>query len=92
MKTLALATTAAFALACGACHHDSTRHDDAMYHRSGSMGVVNKTCLITGEDLDDSPKVVSYKGKNYGCCCGGCIKKFNAMSDEQKAACIAAAK
>lgn len=38
-----------------------------------------KTCLVTGDGLDDMDERVSlvYKGQTFEFCCKPCIKKFN---------------
>jgi len=38
-----------------------------------------KTCLVTGDDLDDMDDRVSivYEGQTFEFCCKPCLKKFN---------------
>ncbi|MBK7406163.1 MAG: glutathione S-transferase [Phycisphaerales bacterium] len=49
----------------------------------------NTTCPISGEPVSADIKTVSFQGKTVGFCCNGCAAKFNALTDEQKAAKLA---
>lgn len=40
-----------------------------------------KTCVVSGESLDDKVPV-TYKGKTYLLCCKSCVKKFNANPEK----------
>ena len=39
-----------------------------------------KTCVVSGEKLNDmgKPVVINYKGTEVRFCCNDCVKKFNA--------------
>lgn len=59
--------------------------------KSGSMGVMNSKCPMSGEETD--PSVTSdYKGGKVAFCCTTCQGKFAKLSDADKAAKVAAAK
>ncbi len=47
-----------------------------------SAKIVNTKCPVMGEEVDKEVTTVSYKGKVYGFCCKGCIKKFAADPDK----------
>ena len=57
---------------------------DCSTKTGNSQGIAadtNKYCTITGELIDGSegePLTLSYLGKTYYFCCGGCVKKFKA--------------
>ena len=44
---------------------------------------VNKTCPISGRTVS-AGSTVSYGDKTVGFCCGGCISKWNALTDADK--------
>jgi YHS domain-containing protein len=59
--------------------------------KTGSMGVMNSKCPVSGKSVD--PEVTSdYKGGKVAFCCEGCQGKFAKMSDADKASKVAAAK
>ena len=88
-RCLVLAALVSCAMALGACHSEQKK-------TAASMGFVNTKCPMKGEELGedgwDRVQSVDYKGKKYGFCCGGCAKKFNALSDADKDKKIAGAK
>ena len=55
---------------------------------AASVGVVNTVCPIMGGKVDpnkiDPKLVVAYKDAKVGFCCGGCIPKWNKLSDAEK--------
>jgi hypothetical protein len=57
--------------------------------------VVNTTCPIMGNPVDPSKVPDSlyrtYKKQGVGFCCGGCPKKWDALSDSDKASKLAKA-
>jgi hypothetical protein len=57
--------------------------------KSASAGAGN--CPISGNPAD-STITASYNGKTVAFCCKGCIGKWNALSDDDKAAKLASAK
>lgn len=54
-----------------------------------SAGYDSATCLM--QPGEPSTKFVQFQGTEVGLCCNNCLAGFNAMSDEDKAAKIAAA-
>jgi hypothetical protein len=50
--------------------------------------VINTMCPIGGDDFGggthDAALSRAYKGKEIGFCCANCVRKFDAMTDEQK--------
>ncbi len=38
----------------------------------------NELCPVMGQKVNPKVKTISYAGKAYGFCCGGCDKKFAA--------------
>lgn len=64
---------------------------------AANMTVINTMCPIGGDDFEhktDHPASLtrSVAGQNIGFCCDGCVKKFDSMSDDKKAAILTAAK
>ncbi len=42
-------------------------------------GVINDVCPVMGGAVDKNTSIkVTYKGKEIGFCCAGCVSKFNA--------------
>ena len=54
-----------------------------------SMGAMNDKCPLTGKEVNKNAPTANYNGKTIGFCCGGCAAKFEAMTDDQKAAKVA---
>lgn len=48
-----------------------------------TTAAVNKTCPISGRSVS-AGTTVSYGEKTVGFCCGGCISKWNALTDADK--------
>lgn len=48
-----------------------------------TTAAVNKTCPISGRTVS-AGATVSYGDKTVGFCCGGCIGKWNALTDADK--------
>ena len=46
----------------------------------------NTVCPIMGHEVTDDGGRVEFGGKTVGFCCPGCIEKWEALSDEDKAA------
>jgi hypothetical protein len=88
------ATAASLVLAaaclCG-CNNTAKTHEEeckvvkADAATIKSMGIVNTKCPIMAEDALDPAVTVNYNGKKVAFCCAGCINKWNAMTDAQKA-------
>ncbi|MBI1315160.1 hypothetical protein GC176_28035 [bacterium] len=52
---------------------------------------VNKNCPIMGHEISADGGTTTWNGKTIGFCCEGCAPKFDALSDDEKAAKLAAA-
>lgn len=52
---------------------------------------VNANCPIMGHPIAADGGSTTWNGKTIGFCCEGCAPKFDALSDEEKAAKLAAA-
>ena len=44
-----------------------------------------KTCIVTDDDLGDTPIDITYKGRLVRLCCKSCVRKFNANPDKYMA-------
>lgn len=51
---------------------------------------VNTNCPFTGEHADQAV-LGAYQGKTIAFCCAGCLKRFNAAGDAEKAKLLATA-
>lgn len=60
--------------------------------QGGGAAPVNTKCPVSGEEVKAGGATASYNGQTVGFCCPGCIGKFNAMSDADKAAALSKAK
>lgn len=49
------------------------------------VAAVNSVCPIMGHEVTDDGGRVDFNGDTVGFCCPGCIDKWNALSDEEKA-------
>jgi hypothetical protein len=82
----------------GACKSDSKKADTkapattTSPAKTGSMGVMNSKCPMSGEAVDKDDPSEAYKDGKIAFCCKNCEAKFNALSDADKAAKVAAAK
>jgi hypothetical protein len=99
MKTsLVVTVLAAAALCLGACTKEvkteskPTPTKTAPPAKTGSMGIMNSKCPISGETVDKDDPTTDYNGGKVAFCCKNCMAKFNNMSDADKAAKLAAAK
>ena len=86
--TLLVACFAVAALAMGlaGCPKDKAEDGDA------DGGVVNSKCpIMPARDVSpDTNLTREFKGKTVGFCCAGCPAEWDALSDEEKAAKLAA--
>ncbi len=90
-KRMILATGLfAACLALGACSSTSKTEAKSDATKTVASKTVNTTCPIGNEPVDPKVTTASYKGQNVGFCCAGCKGKFEAMSDSDKAAKMAA--
>lgn len=54
--------------------------------KSGSMGLMNSKCPMKPDcPLPEGAPTIEYKGGKVGFCCKGCINKWNAATDDQRA-------
>lgn len=59
---------------------------------SSAPTFVNATCpMMDGGEIDAEGETVEWNGHTVGFCCDGCGGKFEALSDEEKTAKLAAA-
>lgn len=61
-------------------------------NNQASMGIVNTKCPMVPAHPVDPKVTVDYKGQKVGFCCKGCLPKWNALTDDQKAAALEKAK
>ena len=52
---------------------------------------VNALCPIMGHEVNAEGKSTTWKGQTIGFCCDGCLPKWDALSDEDRAAKLAEA-
>jgi len=45
---------------------------------SEAVKVNNKTCIVSGEEIEDSDVTYTHNGKTYNLCCEKCLKKVQA--------------
>lgn len=77
---------AAVALA-GCASSSTTMADDCTPAGEGSAiaaGSVNSICPIGGDGVGAGSPTVTYKGTVIAFCCGGCVTKWNAMSESEQ--------
>lgn len=62
---------------------------------SGQVAVINTMCPVGGDDFGSKERpselARTVSGQNIGFCCEGCVKQFDKMSEEKKAAVLSAA-
>lgn len=59
----------------------------------GSMGLMNSKCPMKPDcPLPANAPTLEYKGGKVGFCCKGCIGKWNALTDDQRASLLTKAK
>ena len=99
ISRLAVPAMLVAALFLGACSSDSKKSDTkntttttSPATKSGSMGVMNSKCPMTGEEVDSTSPTMDYKSGKVAFCCPGCEGKFSKLSDADKAAKVTAAK
>ncbi|MBS0196782.1 MAG: hypothetical protein JSR77_08495 [Planctomycetes bacterium] len=93
MKTRAMivaACVAAFLAGCSSNKSADTKTasktaDKAAAPKQASMGVVNTKCPIMPSHPATAKSVKEFNGQKVGFCCEGCYKKWDAMSDAEKA-------
>lgn len=75
---------------CATCNDD---HDEATCKEpKGEVTTVNRMCAVEHDDpVNPAVEAAMYKGQKVGFCCKGCVPKWNAMTDAQKDASLAAA-
>lgn len=61
----------------------------------GKVAVINTMCPVGGDDFGSKERsgdlARAFNGKSIGFCCESCVKQFDKMSDEKKAAVLSAA-
>jgi outer membrane murein-binding lipoprotein Lpp len=83
--TPAVILTGALLLAgCNSTHKTSTASSNA----APAMSAMNDKCPMSGMAADPS-HTATYNGQTIAFCCGKCQAKFEAMTDDQKAATVA---
>ena len=80
--TIFIATVFAMALFVG-CSHVETPSADA--------APVNSLCPIMGHEIAADGGSTTWNGQTVGFCCEGCLPKWIALSEEEKAAKISTA-
>ena len=70
---------------------DSTTSDAKAKDAAAPAAVVafNAMCPVSGDAVDSTIRMVSFKGHEIGFCCARCPPKFEAMTDAQKVAALA---
>jgi len=89
---MAAACFAAFAVGCQSESKDKKAAADTAAPKQASMGVVNSKCPVMPAHAAGTKTTADYNGKKVGFCCPGCVPKWDAMSDADKAAALAKAK
>jgi len=85
---LALLTVLPFAAGCSQPTAPTETADSA---QSSETEIANKNCPIMGHEVSAEGGMTTWNGKTIGFCCEGCKPKFEALSDDEKAAKLAAA-
>ncbi|MCA9279935.1 MAG: hypothetical protein H6815_05750 [Phycisphaeraceae bacterium] len=57
-----------------------------------TSNTINSTCPFSGGAVKAGVQTVSFHGNEVGFCCEGCVSKFKAMSETDKASLMAKAK
>jgi hypothetical protein len=55
-------------------------------------GTINDGCPFSGKPVEEGSTTADWDGESVGFCCGGCAKRWNGWSDEQKNDYVAAQK
>ena len=97
MKNRLVLTSALFACAaafvgCSSSKTADKTADASKAPQHASMGIINSKCPINPSHAAGDKNTVDYKGQKVGLCCGGCKAKWDALTDAQKDAAVAAAK
>jgi hypothetical protein len=91
----ALAASPALAACCGGCPTVGPKGADGPTTAPADGKVVNARCPIMGGKLDRDNVPASltrtFNGQKVGFCCGGCLPKWDKLSDEEKTAKLKAA-
>ncbi len=85
-------TLVAACLACAGlmgCHHDSKQMGASGTKADAHVMASSDVCPFSGKPANPS-YTSTYNGKTVGFCCPNCKAKFDAMSDADKAARLAA--
>ncbi len=80
MKRLTAVLFVAAALPLVACNSSQKTQAD-----TASMGAMNTKCPIMPDHKIDPAVTTDYKGGKVAFCCKGCIPKWNAATDADKA-------
>lgn len=93
LMPIAATIVAAMALAACNCGSNEKGENEAMCKEvnPGAVTSVNHYCVINSSDPVNPKLNKEYKGQQVGFCCKGCYKKWDAMSDAEKDAALAAA-
>jgi hypothetical protein len=51
---------------------------------TAEMGVLNDSCPISGRPVDPDAPHASFAGHQIGFCCGGCVGRWDAMSESDR--------
>lgn len=86
------ACCAALAVGCQSESKDKKAAADTPAPQQASMGAMNTKCPVMPAHAAGTKTVVDYNGQKVAFCCAGCVPKWNAMSDADKAAALAKAK
>ena len=77
-------------------HDEHDGHDHAAHTEEATAKFVNSKCPIMGNVINPEKVTESlikeYKDQKVAFCCAGCPEKWDALSDEDKAAKLLAAK
>ncbi|RKY17213.1 MAG: hypothetical protein DRQ55_16340 [Planctomycetota bacterium] len=76
---LRIALTAFVVVAALACSSTEVQE-------SAPAGAINANCPMMGKAINPAVATSDWNGKQVGFCCKGCIKKFAALSDDEKGA------
>jgi hypothetical protein len=83
--TLSAACLAAL-LGFGGC---KSTDDVAASDAAVAMGMVNRTCPISGKALTETSPTVEYDGYKVGLCCAGCTKPWSDKTAAEKSKYVA---
>lgn len=92
LSSTCIAFGVAGALLAFGCQTKTTTAKAEPAQAQASMGLLNSKCPLMPSHPIDKSVTVDYSGGKVGLCCKGCIKGWNALSDEQKATALAKSK